>query len=353
MSGYYFVELYVGMAKMVVYWHCQALGFKVIGIKKTTNAGQEKITYWLKQGEINLWISSAMSPANHEMVSFVDRHGNAIKKFAILYPKLSEKYEHLIEQGLIPLSPVFSESDHFGTVNYAVFRLFDENHVIFIDKTSYQSHLLPGFEACEYEHPQENLMDEYDHLASVLRINETYYWENYLNKLADFERVQQIGEEHFTELSTGMQMTVLRSKEFQLNHVLVEPLIQKSRMSQVDLFLQHHNGSGIQHLAFNCSDIFKTIKACKKNGVVFNPVLDEYYEQLKREHPEWPVEEWKKYGVLCEQDGDSLLFQIFTEPIGDRPTLFYELIQRVNGFSGFGENNVKQLFTALENKLNT
>jgi len=120
----------------------------------------------------------------------------------------------------------------------------------------------------------------------------------------------------------------------------------------VDIFLSHHLGNGIQHPAFEVEDLIETVEMLRSKGVNFTKVPEKYYSELEKEAPELPIDMLRKANILCEKDDDKILLQVFTEPIGDRPTLFYEFIQRVNSYEGFGAMNVKQLFKSLELHLN-
>jgi 4-hydroxyphenylpyruvate dioxygenase len=145
-----------------------------------------------------------------------------------------------------------------------------------------------------------------------------------------------------------MKMFVLTTPDSSFNKVIVEPLPDKVRKSQVDVFLSNHLGNGIQHLAFEVDDLISTVIKLKNNGVNFTKIPSKYYDELALHSPELPIDILRKANILCEKDGDKILLQVFTEPIGDRPTLFYEFVQRINNFKGFGSDNIKQLFKSLE-----
>jgi 4-hydroxyphenylpyruvate dioxygenase len=352
-EGYFFVELYVGMGKMVAWWHQYALGFRLKGKREQKGEFGMEITYWLQKGSANLLITSALEPAAHDVVSFIDRHGNSIKRFAILVSDSSACLEHLRENGAIFMRQGLEEIRH-GEEWASLIRckLFDDNEVLFVEKGE-SFGPLPGFVPVENDTVEvANSTERIDHLASVVRVNESDFWNNYLCRLLNMNHLQTIGEEFFANLSTGMKMHVLHSAQTKLNKVIVEPLPEKTRYSQVDVFLQHHFGTGIQHLAFEVGDLAEVVRNFSAKGVKFTQVPERYYQDLRNEFPELPIDLMQQCNILCEKDGDKILLQVFTEPIGDRPTLFYEFIQRVNEYDGFGANNVRQLFKSLEVQLN-
>lgn len=350
-SGVKFVELFVGMGKMVAWWHQFALGFTLKGKRIQKGQYGEEITYWLQQGNANLLITSALDPAAHDLVSFVDRHGNSIKRFAVEVVNIEQAFEHLNEQHAILLSGIECLEHGMEKAKCVKVKLFDDNEILLVENIS-SIGPLPGFVPVDQDDQSPNSILKIDHLASVVRVNESNYWNNYLAKILQLDHVQTIGEEFFANLMTGMKMNVFHNSHSQINKVIVEPLPEKTRKSQVDVFLQHHFGTGIQHLAFEVGDLISVVQQFKQRGVAFTKVPKTYYAAIEKEFPELPIALMKEANILCEKDGDKLLLQVFTEPIGDRPTLFYEFIQRVNDYDGFGVNNVHQLFKSLEIQLN-
>ena len=350
-KGILFVEIYVGMAKMVAWWHQIALGFTLKGIKEKKGQFGNEITYWLQHGDANILVTSALEPAAHDVVSFVDQHGNSIKRFGLEVSSIIDTLEILKEKQAIILSQKIEE-EVFGNEKSSMInvKLFDDNEICFVERKNC-SGPFAGFKTIEGS-ASNGLIKGIDHLASVVRINEAPFWNSYLCRMLELNIVQTIGEEFFAQLLSGMKMFVLSSPNGKFNKVIVEPLPEKERKSQIDIFLKHHFGNGIQHLAFEVDDLIKTVEDLKKRGVHFTPVPEKYYEDLALQHPELPVHLLQKANILCEKSDEKLLLQVFTEPLGDRPTLFYEFIQRINNYEGFGATNVKQLFKSLELHLN-
>ena len=341
-----FVEIYVGMAKMVAWWHQMALGFSIKGIRESKGINGDEITYWLQQGEANLLITSALNPSAHDVVSFVDRHGNSIKRFGIEVDSINDTVRHLKHNKAIISSDIKEErfeTEFSASINI---KIFDDNEIIFVERKNCIAPFA-GFKITDNK-VNESYIKNIDHMASVVRINEAEYWNQYLKSILNLNLVQTIGEEFFANLLTGMKMFVLSSPNGKFNKVIVEPLPEKEKKSQVDIFLSRHLGNGIQHLAFEVEDLIKTVELLKLKGVNFTKVPEKYYIELEKEAPELPIDLLRKANILCEKDEDKILLQVFTEPIGDRPTLFYEFIQRVNNYKGFGATNVKQLFKSLE-----
>ena len=349
-QGVLFVEIYVGMAKMAAWWHQRALGFTLKGIRERKGKYGSEISYWLHQGDTNLLITSALDPTAHDVVTFVDRHGNSIKRFGIEVDSIEDTIRYLKNSKAIISSELREdqfENEYSASISI---KIFDDNEISFVERKNCNAPFA-GFKLTE-SNASKNYIKNIDHLASVVRINEAEYWNEYLSSILNLNLVQTIGEEFFANLLTGMKMFVLSSPSGKFNKVIVEPLPEKEKKSQVDIFLSRHLGNGIQHLAFEVENLIETVEMLRSKGVTFTKVPEKYYSELKKEAPELPIDMLRKANILCEKDEDKILMQVFTEPIGDRPTLFYEFVQRINSYEGFGATNVKQLFKSLEHQLN-
>ncbi len=350
---YDYIEYYVGMAKMVVYWHVKAMGFKVVAYCGPETGVQDKCSYYIVKNDIKLVITSASQPSSYKIVSFVDLHGNGIKKIAIKVDDVKDFFSNAIKMGAIPLQQPEILSDENGSVELASIKVFDDNEIVFINYEKFKGDFIPGYKNIENEWhtiAEDSELEKIDHVACALRLNEIKLWEDYFNNIFCTKTVKQFDERRQGDDSKiGMLLKVLQSDNKQVNNVLVEP--DQGVKSQVQLFIDENYGAGIQHLAFSSANIFKSVEVLRANGVKFTKYPDSYYEQLAIDHPDLEVKLLKKHGVLCDVLDGALLFQIFTTPIGDRSTFFYEIVQRVNNYDGFGLDNIKALFNALENEM--
>lgn len=347
-----YYEIYVGMAKLVAWWHCISFGFTIKGYKIFNGDYGKQITYWLELGDINLLITSALSPSAHDVVSYVDKHGNSVANIAFEVTDIQKTFEHLSDNNAIFNSNQIIEVNA-GRASAKIIecKFLDNNQFKFIERTNCSDCFLPGFILLETNQVQKvSGFYSIDHFAIALNNNETKIWAPYISNIFDMEVIQELGKEYFEKLNTGMNMTVLSGKLFDLNFVFVEPLINKSP-SQVNFFLDHHYGTGIQHIAFRVENLPKIAHQLIANGINFIKVPPKYYNHLEEVASELNVKELEELNILCEKNENGYLFQIFTESFGDRPTLFYELIERVNQYKGFGEKNIKALFQSLEEQL--
>lgn len=350
---YDYIEYYVGMAKMVVYWHVKALGFKVVAYSGPETGSPDRFSYYLVKNKVKLVITSASQPSSYKIVSFVDLHGNGIKRVGIKVRNVQEFFDQAVQRGAIPSQYPEKIADDNGYVVQAAVKIFDDNEIVMINYDNYNGDFMPGYKNVEADWPapvEDSDLERIDHVACALRINEIALWEDYFNRIFGSRTVKEFGGEQMKEVKVGMLMKVMQTENKKLSNVFVEP-DSNAKKSQVQLFIDQNYGAGIQHLAFASNNIFRSIEVLRTNGVRFTSFPDSYYEKLEREHPELDVALFKKHGVLCEVLDGTLLFQIFTTPIGDRATFFYEIVQRVNNYEGFGLGNISALFEAVENEM--
>jgi 4-hydroxyphenylpyruvate dioxygenase len=355
---YDYIEYYVGMAKVVVYWHVKALGFKVIAYCGPETGVQDRCSYYIVKNDIKLVITSASQPSSYKIVSFVDLHGNGIKKIAVKVANVKDFFNQAIKNGAIPLQYPCLLSDEKGSVEQASLKVFDDNEIVLINYDNYTGDFLPGYKNVEKDwhvSADDTELEKIDHVACALRLNEINLWENYFNNIFNsktvkkFDERQTAGENQNGKKKIGMLLKVLQSENKSMNNVLVEP--EFGVHSQVQLFIDQNYGAGIQHIAFSSSNIFKSVELLRTNGVKFTKYPDVYYDKLASKYPNLNIAPLRKHGVLCDVLDGSFLFQIFTTPIGDRSTFFYEIVQRVNNYEGFGLDNIHALFEAMEAEL--
>ncbi|MGB0521653.1 MAG: 4-hydroxyphenylpyruvate dioxygenase [Flammeovirgaceae bacterium] len=352
---YDYIECYVGMARMVAFWHAKTLGFKVIGYCGPETGVPEKVSYFLQKNDIKLVITSAAQPSSYDIVSFVDLHGNGVKRLAIRVDDVATFYQKAVTNGAIPIREPFRKEDKHGFVEQAYVKLFDDNEIAFINADQYHGLFMPGYQnvAHEWEHTagqEDTLLTKIDHIACALRENEMRIWESYLHNMLDATTVQEFGQGDIATNKSGLILKVLQNAQKSLNKVLVEP-DNKEKKSQIQVFIDKNFGTGIQHVAFASEDIFTTVKRMREGGMIFTSFPDSYYDLLREKHPHLNVDKIQECRLLCDVEDDALLLQTFTTPIGDRPTLFYEVVQRVNDYEGFGLGNINTLFEAVEKDL--
>jgi 4-hydroxyphenylpyruvate dioxygenase len=351
--GYDYVEFYVGSAKMWAYWHAKAMGMKVVGYSGPETGVKGKVSYYLEQNNFRVVITSAINPSQYQIHQFVERHGDGVKRWSLKVKDVKKTFDAAIKNGAIPAwEPIRTENEN-GWVDEAALKLYDDAEIVFVNRENYKGIFKPG-----YAKPiqkidivaEETSLQAIDHIVGNVRTNEMDLWVNYLNKSLNFETFIDFGPGDISTQYSALLSKVVRSTEGPaIKNPINEPY-EGLKKSQIEEYIDEYLGSGIQHVAVITNDIIQTIAAMRKNGMEFLSVPDTYYDELKKRGFEVTedIDELKKYGILCDTEGKGYLLQLFTKPIGDRPTFFYEIIQRRKGAQGFGQGNFKALFESIE-----
>jgi 4-hydroxyphenylpyruvate dioxygenase len=352
--GYDFVEFYVGSAKMWAYWHAKAMGFSIAGYLGPETGVKDKVAYYLIKNNIQIVLSSPIKPANYEIESFIQKHGDGVKRWSLKVKDVKTAFDTAIKNGAIPTRSPKKFEDNNGYIEEAAIKLYDDAEIVFINRDNYQGVFRPGF-GKPIQRINLNGFDsglqEIDHIVGNVRINEMNLWGNYLNKSLNFETFLEFGAGDISTQYSALLSKVVRSKEgVPIKNPINEPY-EGLKKSQIEEYIDEYHGSGIQHIAITTNDIITSIKSLRENGVEFLTVPDAYYDILKEKRSfgiTEDIEELRKYGILCDTEGKGYLLQLFTKPISDRPTFFYEIIQRRKGAEGFGQGNFQALFESIE-----
>jgi 4-hydroxyphenylpyruvate dioxygenase len=351
--GYDYVEFYVGSAKMWAYWHAKALGMTITGYLGPETANKDKASFYLEKGNYKLVITSALKPTAYDVTSFVSNHGDGVKRWSLKVKDVNTAFEQSLQNGAIPERGPKKFEDENGWLEEAAIKLYDDAEIVFINRENYNGIFKPGF-----GNPIQNInisseetgLQAVDHIVGNVRTNEMNLWANYLNKSLNFETFIDFGPGDISTKYSALLSKVVRSKEgASVKNPINEPY-EGIKKSQIEEYIEVYNGSGIQHIAIATPDIIKTIAAMRANGVEFLTVPDTYYDSLKERGLEVTenIDELKKFGILCDTEGKGYLLQLFTKPIGDRASFFYEIIQRRKGAQGFGQGNFQALFESIE-----
>jgi 4-hydroxyphenylpyruvate dioxygenase len=351
--GYDYVEFYVGSAKMWAYWHAKALGMTITGYLGPETGVKDMASYYLEKNNYKLIITSAIKPSAYDVTSFVTKHGDGVKRWSLKVKDVNTAFEQSMQKGAIPERSPNKIEDENGWVEEAAIKLYDDAEIVFINRDNYNGIFKPG-----YGKPIQNIiisvketgLQAVDHIVGNVRTNEMNLWANYLNESLNFETFIDFGPGDISTKYSALLSKVVRSKEgASVKNPINEPY-EGIKKSQIEEYIEVYNGSGIQHIAVATPDIIKTIAAMRANGVEFLTVPDTYYDSLKERGLEVTenIDELKKYGILCDTEGKGYLLQLFTKPISDRASFFYEIIQRRKGAQGFGQGNFQALFESIE-----
>lgn len=348
-----YVEFFVGSAKQVAFWHAKAMGFDIAGYLGPETGHKDRCTYYLRQGDVKLQITSALQPNTYDVADFVTRHGDGVKKLAYEVDDVEKAYRQVMEKGGIPCEEPKKYKDEHGFVMQGSFRVYDDTEIVLINYDHYKGGVLkPGFgkPVQKYDVKREDCgLKSIDHIVGNVRPNEMDMWANYFNKIFDFETFVDFKAGDIATKYSALLSKVVRSVDNVIKHPINEPY-EGVRKSQIEEYIQEYHGSGIQHVAIRADNILNATQALRKNGVEFLEVPATYYEALRARNLKIneKIDDLERLGILCDFEGDGYLLQLFTKPISDRPTFFYEIIQRVGNSQGFGKGNFQSLFEAIE-----
>lgn len=347
-----FIEFYVGSAKMTAYWFAKALGFNITAYKGSEYGTRDRVSYYLTKNEIKFVVTSYLTPSNHEITNYLSAHGDGVKRWAFNVDNVEHAFNYAFEHGAIPIKTPYKTEDENGYVEQASIKVYDDTEIVFINYDNYKGLFQPGFGNPRQEiiiNTNDTGLRRVDHVVGNVRPNEMEHWVNYFTNTMDFERFIYFGPGDISTQYSSLLSSVVRTKDNVIKLPINEPY-KGLRKSQIQEYLEEYYGSGVQHIAISCDNIIESINALRQNGIEFLSVPDTYYESLKaRNLPiTEDIDELKKYGILCDFEGDGYLLQLFTKPIGDRPTFFFEIIQRRDKSEGFGQGNFQSLFESIE-----
>ena len=340
------VEFYVGNAKQAAFYYRKAFGYNQTAYSGLETGDREKASYVLEQGRVRLVFSTPLN-GNNELAEHIRRHGDGVKDIAFHVDDAKACYEACIARGAKSAREPETLSDENGSVTKASIFTYGETLHSFISHDDYNGPFLPGF--IEKKVEGEDVGLKYiDHIVGNVELGKMEYWVNFYADVMGFSQIQEFSDEDIATEYSALMSKVMESDNGRIKFPINEPAEGKKK-SQIDEYLDFYDGPGVQHVALLTSDIIKTIKKLKENGIEFLEVPDTYYEDLTKRVGaiDEDIEVLRKLKILVDRDDEGYLLQLFTKPVEDRPTVFYEVIQR-KGSKGFGIGNFKALFEAIE-----
>ena len=340
------VEFYVGNAKQAAFYYRKAFGYNQTAYSGLETGDREKASYVLEQGRVRMVFSTPLN-GNNELAEHIRRHGDGVKDIAFHVDDAKACYEACIARGAKSAREPETLSDENGSVTKASIFTYGETLHSFISHDDYNGPFLPGF--IEKKVEGEDVGLKYiDHIVGNVELGKMEHWVNFYADVMGFSQIQAFSDEDIATEYSALMSKVMESDNGRIKFPINEPAEGKKK-SQIDEYLDFYDGPGVQHVALLTIDIIKTIKKLKENGVEFLEVPDTYYEDLTKRVGaiDEDIEVLRKLKILVDRDDEGYLLQLFTKPVEDRPTVFYEVIQR-KGSKGFGIGNFKALFEAIE-----
>jgi len=340
------LEFWVGNAKQAAYFYRTAFGFNQIAYSGLETGNREKASYVLKQGKVRLVFSTPLS-GNNGISSHIKQHGDGVKDVAFHVDDAKACYNACIERGAQSAAEPTELNDKNGSVTHAAICTYGDTIHSFISHNDYNGPFLPGFIESKVEGDSVGLRFV-DHVVGNVELGKMNHWVNFYADIMGFTQLQHFSDEEISTEYSALMSKVMESDNGRIKFPINEPAEGKKK-SQIDEYLEFYDGPGVQHIAMLTDDIIKAITKLRANGVEFLEVPDTYYENLSKRvgDIDEDIEVLKKLRILVDRDDEGYLLQLFTKPVEDRPTLFYEVIQR-KGSRGFGVGNFKALFQAIE-----
>ncbi|CAM3262689.1 4-hydroxyphenylpyruvate dioxygenase [Nocardioides dubius] len=348
------VGFVVGNATQTALFYQLAFGMDLEAYRGPETGSRDAKSFVLRSGSARFVISGAVSPSS-ELADRHRKHGDGVVDLALEVPDVERCIEHARAMGAVVLVEPHEESDEFGTVVLAAIGTYGDTRHTLVDRSRYDGPYLPGYVArsgtvVRREGHPKRLFQAIDHCVGNVELGRMDEWVDFYNRVLGFTNMAEfIGDDIATDYSALMSK-VVASGNHRVKFPLNEPAIAKKK-SQIDEYLEFYDGAGCQHIALATGDILRTVDLLREAGVEFLDTPDSYYDdpELRARIGEVrvPIEELKRRKILVDRDEDGYLLQIFTKPIGDRPTVFYEFIER-HGSLGFGKGNFKALFEAIE-----
>ncbi|MEQ8242519.1 4-hydroxyphenylpyruvate dioxygenase [Fulvivirga sp.] len=342
------IEFYVGNAKQSSLYYQNAFGYKLIAYAGPETGIRDRVSYVLVQDKIRLVLTSSLVP-DSEINDHVRKHGDGVKVLALWVDDARSAFEETTKRGAeIAFEPKVIKDDN-GEVVIAAIKTYGDTIHTFVDRKNYKGAFLPGFQPKSTELEVAPIGLKYvDHCVGNVGWGEMNKWVKFYEDVMGFKLLITFDDKDISTEYTALMSKVVSNGNGYIKFPINEPAEGKKK-SQIEEYIDFYKGSGVQHIAIATDDIVHTVSELRKRGVDFLVVPDTYYDDLLDRVGEIDedLEPLKKLNILVDRDDEGYLLQIFTKPVQDRPTLFYEIIQR-KGAKSFGKGNFKALFEAIE-----
>jgi 4-hydroxyphenylpyruvate dioxygenase len=346
------LEFYVGNAKQAEFYYRNAFGFSRLAYSGLETGNRETTSYVVSQNRINFVLTTPLDD-DHFAAEHIRKHGDGVRDIAFLVEDADQAYQEAIKRGAESVQEPFDWKDENGTVRRAAIKTYgDTIHSLISYNTNnghnYSGPFLPGFTEQKIEGIDIGVM-LVDHIVGNVELGKMIKWCDYYRDVMGFERYITFDDKDISTEYSALMSIVMSDGEHNIKFPINEPAEGKGGKSQIQEYIDYYKSAGVQHVALLCKDVMYTVQKLQDNGVEFLRVPDSYYDELPdRVRPiDEDISELKRLGILVDRDDEGYLLQIFTKPVEDRPTVFYEILQR-KGCKGFGKGNFKALFVSIE-----
>lgn len=343
-----YVELYVGNAKQAAHYYRTAWGFQPLAYAGLETGMKDRVSYVLQQDKIRLVLTSPLQQ-DGEINEHINKHGDGVKVVALWVDDAAKSWKETTSRGAESYFEPKTIEDNHGKVVLSGIHTYGETVHIFVERGDYKGVFMPGYREwkSDFETPEVGLKF-IDHMVGNVGWNEMNKWCEFYAKVMGFAQLVSFDDKDISTEYTALMSKVMSNGNGRIKFPINEPAEGKKK-SQIEEYIDFYNGAGVQHIAVATDNIITTVKALKSRGVEFLYVPETYYETVLDRVGEIDedLEPLKELGILIDRDDEGYLLQLFTKPVLDRPTMFFEIIQR-KGAKSFGKGNFKALFEAIE-----
>ena len=348
LNGTDHVEFYVGNAKQSAYYYQSAWGYELVAYAGPETGVRDRASYVLQQGKIRIVLTTAIQP-DHEIAKHQIAHGDGVKVLALWVDDARKSFEETTKRGAKPaMEPTVSKDEH-GEVVISAIHTYGETIHKFVERKSYKGAFLPGYSPIKSPVPVKSVgLKHIDHCVGNVELGKMNEWVKFYEDVMGFKLLLTFDDKDISTEYSALMSKVVSNGNGYVKFPINEPA-EGRKKSQIEEYIEFYHGSGVQHIAIATDDIIATVGELRARGVEFLKVPDSYYEEV------WgrvgtikeDMTAIKNLNILVDRDDEGYLLQLFTKPVEDRPTVFYEIIQRA-GAKSFGKGNFKALFESIE-----
>ena len=342
------IEFYVGNAKQASLYYQHCFGFELVAYAGPETGVRDRASYVLKQDKIRLVLTTSLVP-DSPIAEHVKKHGDGVKVLALWVDDATRSFQETTVRGAAPAHEPKKWVDEFGEVTTSSIKTYGETIHTFVERKNYRGPFLPGYKAVKSSLKAESIGLKYvDHCVGNVELGQMNRWVDFYEKVMGFNLLVTFDDKDISTEYSALMSKVVSNGNGYIKFPINEPA-QGKKKSQIEEYLDFYKGPGVQHIAIATDDIIFTVSELRKRGVEFLYVPETYYDDVMDRvgHISEDLKELKKLNILIDRDEEGYLLQIFTKPVQDRPTVFFEIIER-NGAKSFGKGNFKALFESIE-----
>jgi 4-hydroxyphenylpyruvate dioxygenase len=349
LQGWDHLELWVGNAKQAAFFYEHAFGFTRTAYAGPETGVRDRASYVVEQGDIRLVLTTALRE-DHEISRHLCRHGDGVKDIALQVPDAREAYRQAVQRGARGVIEPHTVEDTYGSIELAAIATYGDTIHTFVDRSGYEGPYMPGYVSATangHANPGVGLI-AIDHVVGNVELGRMNEWVEFYERVFGMTNIVHFGDDQIQTEYSALMSKVMADGGGKIKFPINEPAEGK-RKSQIEEYLDFYGGPGVQHIAMQSDDIVRTVETLKEQGVAFLDTPETYYEEVEGRVGEIAENyaDLQRLRILADRDDDGYLLQIFTKTAQDRPTVFFEVIER-HGATTFGEGNFKALFESIE-----